>query len=78
MTQKTKFFPLRGGLNVATPAIEIPPGQAIDAINYECVQKGYQRVYGYERYDGHPSPSKAGYWVLNFDLGTAAITRGRR
>lgn len=77
MAQETKFFPLRGGLNIATPAIEIPPGQCIDALNYECVQKGYQRIDGYERYDGHPAPSAAGYWVLNFVTGSIAVTAGQ-
>lgn len=74
MGQQTKFFPLRGGLNIATPAVEIPPGQACDAMNYECIQKGYGRVDGYERYDGHPAPSAASYYILNFTTGSMPVT----
>ena len=77
MAQQTKFFPLRGGLNISTPAIEVTPGFAIDALNYECVQKGYQRIDGFERYDGHTAPSAATYSTLGFVGGSMQITAGQ-
>ncbi len=70
------YFPLLGGLNLATPAIETPSGNAIAAVNYEPIERGCGRVRGYERYDGQPAPSDASYSVLNFDAGTAAISEG--
>lgn len=76
MTQQTRYFALRGGLDLVTPAIETPPGRAIAAANYEPHPRGYQRVDGFERFDGRPKPSEASYWVLNFDAGTAAISEG--
>lgn len=72
-----RFFPLKGSLNFSTPAIETPPGDCIDGVNYEASARGYQRVDGIERYDGHPKPSEAKYWILEFDAGTAAITEGQ-
>ncbi len=76
MAQETKFFPLQGGLNLVTPSIRTPGGHVIAGVNYEPVEKGYQRVQGYERFDGQPKPSDAAYWVLNFDAGTDAINEG--
>lgn len=67
---KTDFFPLAGGLNLVSPALTIPPGMAIDAINFEpSIYGGYSRMRGIERYDGRASPSAAHYWIL-----TTAIT----
>lgn len=57
MSQGTSTFLLRGGLNLVSPAIAIPAGQAIAAVNYEPDVAGYSRVGGYERFDGHPRPS---------------------
>ncbi len=54
---QTTFYPMGGGLDLVTPAIAIQPGKAIAALNYEPVAAGYQRLTGYERYDGRPSPS---------------------
>lgn len=64
MSQETAFFPIRGGLNLIAPAIETPPGHCIGALNYSPVQRGYRREQGYERFDGHPRPSQASYWLL--------------
>lgn len=57
MAQQTSTFLMKGGLNLVTPPIAIPPGQVIAAINYEPDVAGYSRLGGYERYDGHPRPS---------------------
>tara|TARA_Y100000310_G_scaffold51684_1_gene47606 strand:+ start:15346 stop:17514 length:2169 start_codon:yes stop_codon:yes gene_type:complete len=76
MAQETKFFAAGGGLDLITPAIEIPNGAVIAANNYEAHLRGYQRVDGYERFDGQQKPSTASYWVLNFDAGSAAVNEG--
>lgn len=68
---------IRGGTNIVTPAIMVPPGQAVAAVNYEMDVRGAARVGGYERYDGRARPSQASYWVINFDAGSAAITSGQ-
>lgn len=72
MTQ-TRYFALQGGLDMVTPAIQTPAGRVIAGINYEPHPRGYQRVDGFERFDGRPKPSEASYWVLRFKSGMAAI-----
>lgn len=55
---RSTTFPLRGGLDIATPVSQLKPGTAWVAINYELAPRGgYRRVAGYERTDGRPSPS---------------------
>jgi hypothetical protein len=58
VSQRTTTFLLQGGLDLVTPAIAVPPGKAIAALNYEPDVTGYRRIGGYERYDGRPSPHK--------------------
>jgi hypothetical protein len=50
-------FLLQGGLDLVTPPVAMPPGRVSAALNYEPDVAGYRRFQGYERYDGHPSPS---------------------
>jgi hypothetical protein len=66
MPQKFAYFPLGGGLDLITPAIAQKPGGAIGALNYESAANGYRRVEGFERFDGHPSPTDAPYYELDF------------
>lgn len=72
---KQDFYPLQGGLDLMTPAIMIDPGKVFDAQNYEPeITGGYRRIDGYERFDGHPSPSAANYWFINLNsIGGIAI-----
>jgi len=54
------YFALKGGLNLTTPPLTMPPGYAISVLNFECdINGGYARTTGYERYDGQASPSMA-------------------
>lgn len=70
------FFSLGGGLDLVSPAIERSSGSCFDAQNYEIdVEGGYHRINGYERFDGHASPSSAGYWLLPVSI-TGAIAVG--
>jgi hypothetical protein len=62
---KTEFFALAGGLDLVSPALTIPPGMAIDAMNFEpSIYGGYSRMRGIERYDGRTAPSDATYYVM--------------
>lgn len=74
--QRASITPLRGGLDQITPALALDPGKAIAGSNYESNERGYQRVDGYERFDGRPSPSGMSYWVVPFEAGTTEITAG--
>jgi hypothetical protein len=69
MTSTQQFFKLRGGLDQETPALEIPPGRVIAAINHEATALGYQRTEGFERYDGQPSPSAAEFFTADYTSG---------
>lgn len=58
---------LKGGLDLITPTLNIGPGVVRDSINFEAVETGgYGRIGGYERYDGHASPSDASFSLLTF------------
>lgn len=74
--QSSPPVPLVGGLDVVTPPMLIPPGRVIQSQNYEPVQRGYQRMDGYERFDGQPRPSLSSYWVMYFTTGTVALAIG--
>jgi len=59
----------QGGYNTETPPLEIPPGNVVDAENYEIqINGGYRRIPGYERYDGRDSPSAQSYYTLPADV----------
>lgn len=61
---KPEYASIGGGLDQITPHLSIAQGHLIDCINYEAgVSGGYQRIDGYERYDGQPSPSDATYYM---------------
>lgn len=56
--QQGQYFMLGGGVDTTTPPSTIAPGFARAALNFEeDVNGGYQRLKGYERFDGRPSPS---------------------
>lgn len=74
--QQANTVILGGGLDLATPASRLPPSRAIACKNYESAPRGYQSSQGFERVDGHPSPSLASYSYLPFKLGTVALTAG--
>ena len=68
--QKVDFFILEGGLDLQTPALQKKPGALLSCINYEAANLGgYERIQGYERFDGQPSPTDATYYIFNFDAG---------
>lgn len=75
-SEKASTFGCQGGIDLASPALNIPPGRALVLYNYEVTRKGYRRLDGYERFDGRPRPHEASYWEIPFDLGTTAIVAG--
>lgn len=51
-------FVLRGGLDTATPYLSRDPGLLTYCRNFELdTDGGYRMSQGFERFDGHPSPS---------------------
>jgi hypothetical protein len=67
---KQEYFPLVGGLDQVTSAINIEPGKLIAVSNYEqSILGGYTRIQGFERYDGDGLPSEMSYWLMGFDTG---------
>jgi len=72
MTVRTQQWSLVGGLDLETPAMNIPAGKAILAQNYEAsLSGGYRRIDGYTLYDGSATPSAVtgsgkvlGVWVF--------------
>lgn len=66
-TRDRDAFALGGGLNLVDPPMTIKPGYALAAYNHEIgVNGGYERVGGFERFDGRDSPSAETYHVLTF------------
>lgn len=77
-TPKVQYDLIRlgGGLDQVTPTLSLKPGVARRASNFECsITGGYTRVTGYERFDGHASPSAANYNILVCTL-TATVAVG--
>ena len=74
---KTQFFPLLGGLDVETAQFGRDPGLCMGALNYESSQEnGYERIGGYERFDGHARPSDAAYMILQASVAFAGVVVG--
>lgn len=64
--QRPNPYMMRGGLDLVTPAVAMPSGHCIAAMNYEPLMEGYGRIGGYERFDGRPRPHLATYWMQRF------------
>ena len=55
----------RGGIDQETPPLQLQSGFCRKAQNYEAnVNGGYDRIKGYECFDGRPAPSDAQYTYL--------------
>lgn len=77
MSAQPKSFELNGGLDQETPALTVPPGRAIAALNHESVHRGYQRTEGYERFDGRAAPSSARLFIATFAAGAIELEEGQ-
>lgn len=78
MTLKIEYVPLAGGMNLIDSQITMKPGALIECLNFEEIfgRQGYNRIDGYERYDGHLEPHTATYAIQYYDNGTGAIAVG--
>lgn len=66
-----QVIPLRGGLDLHTPLLELKPGMLRDTKNFECgINGGYSRIGGYERTDGRPNPSDAVFFSFIVNITT--------
>lgn len=74
--QQPISIPLRGGLDLVTPAMQKRPGVMIGGVNYEADASGYRRIAGYERFDGRLKPSDASYWSLAAQNATGTADAG--
>lgn len=73
----TDYYPFRGGLDLMDPPMSIPAGSVIGCQNFEpAIRGGYRRSDGYERFDGHPSPSDATFITLALNT-VAGIAAGQ-
>lgn len=62
---KTQYFPLAGGLDAESAQLTLRPGVVVGARNYESsALEGYERIGGFERFDGRPRPSDATYQCM--------------
>ena len=69
--QIVDYFPLRGGEDLVTPALQVKPGRLLFSKNYEPdIAGGYRRIDGYERFSGLPKPSEATFVSIPFDAGS--------
>src|SRR5574340_1035195 len=70
-------FALNGGVNVEDPPFLLKPGMLRNCSNFECRPGGgFRRIDGYERFDGHASPSDASYKTLAFETGPSTSNTG--
>lgn len=74
---QTQYFPLVGGIDAESAQLSIKPGSVIGAVNYESsALEGYERIGGFERFDGRVRPSDAAYQVFGAETTFANIPVG--
>ena len=77
-TIRDHIVEMKGGLDQKTPTLKLPPGFCRDACNFEIEPTGgYTRLGGYERFDGHASPSAATYAIVQVTSFTNVPTVGQ-
>lgn len=73
---RVEVIPAIGGLDITTPPVLIPAGSLVAGVNFVAKQSGgYERIAGYERFDGSASPSESKYFSVIVDrevIGTAS------
>lgn len=74
---QTQYFPLVGGLDAESAQLTLKPGAVLGALNYESsALDGYERIGGYERFDGRPRPSDAVYKLMQSATGFTGVVVG--
>jgi hypothetical protein len=72
MTRTADAYQFNGGLNIMDSTSVVKPGELLGCLNYEPgVRGGYRRWDGYERMDGHPSPSLTSFMSVGVGVGFA-------
>ena len=75
---RTQYFPLVGGLDAESAQLTLRPGVVIGGLNYESsALEGYERIGGFERFDGRPRPSDAAFRVFVCDAGFSGVAAGQ-
>lgn len=70
-TRNSTFIPLKGGIDLSTTPLAKAPGFALAAVNVDALASGgYSRTLGYDRFDGHPAPSRNRKFI-SIDVGDA-------
>lgn len=65
---RVEVIPAIGGLDITTPPVLIPAGSLIAGVNFVAKPHGgYERIAGYERFDGSLSPSESKYFSVIVD-----------
>lgn len=63
---ESKYVKFKGGLDLDSPALTLYPGVLIATMNYIAdTDGGYERIDGYERFDGRAAPSAATYYYTS-------------
>lgn len=66
----------KGGTDLVTPTYNLSPGICRSSLNFEIsFTGGYRRIHGYERFDGHLSPSAQFYNTMQL-TSIASISLG--
>jgi len=74
---QTQYFPLVGGLDAESAQLTLKPGAVLGALNYESsALDGYERIGGYERFDGRPRPSDSVYRLMQSASGFTGVIVG--
>lgn len=74
---KTQYFPLVGGLDAESAQLTLTPGAMLGALNYESsALDGYERIGGFERFDGRPRPSDAVYKLMQSASAFTGVVAG--
>lgn len=75
---RTQYFPLVGGMDAELAQLTLRPGVVIGGLNYESsALEGYERIGGFERFDGRPRPSDAAFRVFVCDAGFSGVAAGQ-
>jgi hypothetical protein len=73
--QRKQYVIFGGGLDLVTPPLQVDPGRAVNAKNFEAdVSGGYRMMRGLERADGRNSPTRSPWSGIAVEDGSAYVT----
>lgn len=75
---RTQYFPLVGGIDAESAQLTLKPGLVVGALNYESsALEGYERMGGFECFDGRPRPSDATYKAFQTNAPFSGVSVGQ-